>query len=74
MITNLKTTNKSSRQKKQDAKRKKTIQNLVRNFDSYVYQIENSDDPKIKRMVELGKKHMPLTKIMEIVDKEFPEE
>ena len=74
MITNLKTTNKSSRQKKQDVKRKKTIQNLVRNFDSYAYQIENSDDPKIKRMVELGKKHMPLTKIMEIVDKEFPDE
>lgn len=74
MITNLKTTNKSSRQKKQDAKRKKTIQNLVRNFDSYAYQIENSDNPKIKRMVELGKKHMPLAKIMEIVDKEFPEE
>lgn len=74
MITNLKTTNKSSRQKKQDIRKRKTFQKLVRNFDAYTAQIENSDDPKIKRMVELGKKHMPLTKIMEIVDKEFPEE
>ena len=74
MITNSKTTIKSSRQKKQNARKKKTLQNLVRNFDDYAYQIENSDNPKIKRMVELGKKHMPLVKIMEIVDKEFTEE
>ena len=74
MITNSKTTIKSTRQKRQDARKKKVLKTLVRNFDSYAYQIENSDDPKIKRMVELGKKHMPLTKIIEIVDKEFPEE
>lgn len=71
MIANL---NKSNRQKKQDIKKKKTLRNLIRNFDSYVFQIENSDDPKVKRMIELGKKHLPLAKIMEIVDKEFPEE
>ena len=74
MITNSKTTINSTRQKRQDARKKKVLKTLVRNFDSYAYQIENSDDPKIKRMVELGKKHMPLTKIIEIVDKEFPEE
>ena len=74
MITNSKTQIKSNRQKKQDIRKKKTFQKLVRNFDAYAAQIENSDDPKIKRMVELGKKHMPLMKIMEIVDKEFPEE
>jgi hypothetical protein len=74
MITNLKTPTKSTRQKRQDARKKRALKNLVRSFDAYVYQIENSDDPKIKRMVELGKKHMPLTKIIEIVDKEFPEE
>ena len=74
MSTNSKTTTKSTRQKRQDARKKKAIQNLVKNFDSYVCQIENSDDPKIKRAIELGKKHMPLSKIMEIIDKEFPEE
>ena len=68
------TTNKSNRQRKHDARKKKTFQNLVRNFDVYTRQIENSNDPKIKRAVELGKKHMPLTKIMGIIDKEFPEE
>ena len=74
MSTNLKTTIKSTRQKRQDARKKKAIQNLAKNLDFYVCQIENSDDPKIKRAVELGKKHMPLSKIMEIIDKEFPEE
>lgn len=74
MITNSKTPIRSTRQKRQDVRKKKTLQNFVRNFDAYVAQIEKSDDPKIKRMVELGKKHMPLAKIMEIVDKEFPEE
>lgn len=74
MITNSKTPIRSTRQKRQDVRKKKTLQNFVRNFDAYVAQIEKSDDPKIKRMIELGKKHMPLTKIMEIVDKEFPEE
>lgn len=74
MITNLKTPIKSTRQRRQDVRRKKILKNLVRNFDAYAAQIKSSDDPKIKRMVELGKKHMPLSKIMEIVDKEFPEE
>ena len=74
MITNSKTPIRSTRQKRQDARKKKVLKTLVRNFDAYTYQIENSNDPKIKRMVELGKKHMPLAKIMEIVDKEFPEE
>ena len=74
MITNLKTPIKSTRQKRIDARKKKVLKTLVRNFDSYVCQIENSDDPKIKRAIELGKKHMPLSKIMEIIDKEFPEE
>ena len=74
MITNSKTQIRSTRQKRQDVRKKKTLQKFVRNFDAYVAQIEKSDDPKIKRMIELGKKHMPLTKIMEIVDKEFPEE
>lgn len=74
MITNSKTPIRSTRQKRQDARRKKIFKIFVRNFDAYTAQIENSDNPKIKRMVELGKKHMPLSKIMEIVDKEFPEE
>ena len=73
MSTNSKTTIRSTRQKRQDIRKKKTLQKFVRNFDAYVAQIENSNNPKIKRMIELGKKHMPLTKIMEIVDKEFPE-
>lgn len=74
MITNLKTTNRSSRQKRSEAARKKRLRRMVSHLDACVTQIENSDDPKIKRAVELGKQHLPLSKIMEIVDKEFPEE
>lgn len=74
MITNLKTPIKSTRQKKQDAIRKKTFRKFVRNFDSYIANIENTDNPKIKRMIELGKRHMQLTDIIKIVDQEFPEE
>ena len=74
MITNLKTPIKSTRQKRQNIRKKKTLQKLVRNFDAYVASIENSEDPKIKRMVELGKKHMPLSEIYKIVEQEFPEE
>lgn len=74
MITHSKTTTKSTRQKRQDIRKKKMFKKFVRNFDAYIAQIESSDNPRTKRMIELGKKHMPLTKIMEIVDKEFPEE
>ncbi len=74
MTINLKTPIKSTRQKRQDLRKKKTFQKLVRNFDAYVASIENSNNPKIKRMVELGKKHMPLTEIIKIVDAEFPDE
>lgn len=74
MTINLKTPIKSTRQKRQDLRKKKTFQKFVRNFDAYVASIENSNNPKIKRMVELGKKHMPLTEIIKIVDAEFPDE
>lgn len=74
MITNLKTPIKSTRQKRQDVIKKKTWRKFVHNFEIYTAQIENSDDPKIKRMVELGKKHMQLTDIIKIVDQEFPED
>lgn len=74
MITNSKTPVKSTRQKRKYARKKKIFKEFVRNFDAYIAQIENSDNPKNKRMVELGKKHMPLTEIMKIVDKEFPED
>ena len=74
MITNSKTPIRSTRQKRQDVRKKKTLQKFVRNFDAYVAQIEKSDDPKIKRMIELGKKHMQLKDIIKIVDQEFPEE
>ena len=74
MITNLKTPIKSTRQKRQNVMKKKTWRKFVHNFEIYTAQIERSDDPKIKRMVELGKKHMQLTDIIKIVDQEFPEE
>ena len=74
MITNLKTTIKSTRQKRQDIARRKVWRQFVKNFDSYIVNIENTDNPKIKRMIELGKKHMQLKDIIKIVDQEFPEE
>ena len=74
MITNSKTPIKSTRQKRADAMKKRIFRKFVKNFDAYMAEIEKADDPKTKRMIELGKKHMPLSKIMEIVDKEFPEE
>ena len=74
MITNLKTPIRSTRQKRIDAMKKRIFRRFVKNFDAYVAEMEKLDDPKTKRMIELGKKHMPLSKIMEIVDKEFPEE
>ena len=74
MKTNSNKQIKSTRQKRQDIRKKKIFKEFVRNFDIYVAQIENSNNPKIKRMVELGKKHMPLSEIIKIVDKEFPEE
>jgi len=74
MKTNLKTPIKSTRQKRQDAMRKKVFKKFVRNFEAYMANIENTDNPKMKRMIELGKKHMQLTDIIKIVDQEFPEE
>lgn len=74
MITNLKTPIKSTRQKRQDAMKKKTWRKFVHNFEIYAAQIENSDNPKIKRMIELGKRHMQLKDIIKIIDQEFPEE
>lgn len=74
MITNLKTQTKSTRQKRQETMKKKTWAKFVRNFDAYVKEIENSNDAKIKRIAELGKKHMQMKDIYEIIEKEFPEE
>ena len=74
MTTNSKTPIKSTRQRRIDARKKIIFRRFVKNFDAYIAEIEKSDDPRTKRMIELGKKHMPLSKIIEIVDKEFPEE
>ena len=74
MITNLKTPTKSTRQKRHYARKRKILKQLVRDFDSYVERIENSNDPKIKRIVELGKQHKPMQDIYKIIEQEFPEE
>ena len=62
----------------QKTRKTKEYKRLVKMLNEYItsadYVKESENDPRQRRLIELGRKHMPFSEAIKIVNEEFPEE